>query len=117
MASPRHGTETMYKKRGCRCDDCVQATRAADRRRRALARQRPTPDYVHGRISGYTYWGCKCGLCTAAYRKAQAPRAAEYRRVNREKIRERQREYRRRKREEAAAAEAARRARLLKRGA
>lgn len=113
-----HGKENTYKRHNCRCGECVEAFRAAGRRRRALAKARPTPDDAHGRVSGYTYWGCRCGLCTAAYTNAHGKSMKEYRERNRDQLRAKSRRYYHEVyKPRLKAQEEARRARLLSRGA
>ena len=60
-----HGTAAAYQ-RGCRCDACVAAIRAAGavyRQRKAAARP-PRPLPQHGTTA--TYWsGCRCDACKA----------------------------------------------------
>lgn len=78
-----HGHPTTYRK-GCRCDDCRDATRA---RRAAQAAQRAADPAAadragHGRAGTYKHYGCRCDDCRAAntadarQRRAAAGRAA-----------------------------------------
>jgi hypothetical protein len=73
----RHGTRYAWFKGGCRCDECAEGRRAADRARRRRRQERAAADpsiIPHGK-NGYADWGCRCDIC-----------AGEHRRQNRERL-------------------------------
>lgn len=65
----KHGTENAYTNRGCRCDECKEASRVANARRREG--RKGSDRTPHGTATGYTNWGCRCDLCKAAMREFQ----------------------------------------------
>lgn len=72
-----HGTQSMFKVHGCRCDTCVSVKSSYDEGRRVKSPKRLPPD--HGTHSKYVE-GCRCVPCKQANTSAQR----EYRRKKRE---------------------------------
>ena len=69
MPEIRHGTYGGYTNGACRCDECREAGMTAQRRRRALAKDRERgvmAQVNHGTASGYTNGGCRCPECRRA---------------------------------------------------
>lgn len=79
-----HGTETAYRNRGCRCDECRagRAARAREynaRKPRKARKPRPRKPIVHGSIYAYTTYQCRCDECRAgraAYQRDYRARLA-----------------------------------------
>lgn len=70
-----HGTRGGYRKHGCRCGPCTEATRQAKAIEQENRLRRRVPAAIHGRRSTYTNWGCRCEPCT----EANTTHAREYR--------------------------------------
>lgn len=74
MKTLRHGRVGTYTHHGCRCSDCLAASRdyKTEVRKRQLQRRVLVdgrlvhPDVEHGRENSYTNWGCRCQPCTTA---------------------------------------------------
>lgn len=66
--SPLHGTKYRYN-RGCRCDECREASR---RHQRSLRQKEPRQ---HGTVSAYINFACRCNPC----RKAGSDNNRQYR--------------------------------------
>jgi hypothetical protein len=69
----RHGTLNGYHNRGCRCPQCREANRLAQRAYRAAWSKRTAagdPAVPHGMVSGYINWICRCEACRQAKRQA-----------------------------------------------
>lgn len=78
----RHGTGYSYRKKGCRCDECL-AWREAERvrylaRRHARGQVPRTEEFQHGTSKGYRSRKCRCVECRAW----NAARRREYQRVD-----------------------------------
>lgn len=62
----RHGTRYGWVQ-GCRCDECEEGRRVADRLRRQRRHERAKADPsiipAHGEL-GYADYGCRCAVCT-----------------------------------------------------
>ena len=71
--SMRHGTEAAYNARGCRCQQCKDASAAARHRRRK------SPNVSVHNAAGYSN-GCRCYEC----REAHNERWRKYRQAKRQ---------------------------------
>ena len=67
---PLHGSRYRYQ-RGCRCEECKEAIRIAQRELRG----RTPPN--HGTVSGYLNYGCMCDPCRQAGSANNRKRRAE----------------------------------------
>lgn len=83
----RCGTVYMYEL-GCRCTECLAASRDKARRHRAkltrgvtrrMRRHGPIP-IAHGIASSYGNHGCRCLLCRAAWREYRQVKSSRGRR-------------------------------------
>ncbi len=66
-----HGTRYGWIQ-GCRCDECEEGRRVADRlrRQRRIDRAKADPSIIpHGEL-GYADYGCRCEVCTQGKREA-----------------------------------------------
>lgn len=64
----RHGESAGYE-RGCRCQECCEASRAYTKNRRRARREalaRGEIQVVHGRARSYGEYGCRCPECREA---------------------------------------------------
>lgn len=70
LREPWHGTAGGYTNHHCRCNDCREAWRAVNARRRAKryaeVRHHGLPSTVPHGFSAYCNWGCRCDVCTTA---------------------------------------------------
>lgn len=64
-----HGTPWGYVGRGCRCEACTEAKRAAERE--YAHRPKTWPTWAHGRLTTYKQ-GCRCEVCRGANTRAHA---------------------------------------------
>lgn len=64
-----HGTETRRRYHGCRCYDCVKATKEARAQRRRARGIKPKRSARHGTDSGY-HGGCRCADCLEGHAAA-----------------------------------------------
>lgn len=111
---PEHGKENTYARHGCRCDECREANRLAQRRKRA--RDKPTPEHVHGTKSGYSYYRCRCVECLRAWKAYHVPYMKAYRQRNKERLSVQEKARREQRKAEVLAAEEARRQKLREAG-
>lgn len=74
-----HGSQTMYQRHGCRCDECRAGNarrNAAMRRDRALRLAQDPTLAPHGSVSTYNNWDCRCDECRAVWSALMRERAA-----------------------------------------
>lgn len=88
MSELVHGSYSTYTNKGCRCDECREAAREANRKRQAKLRgdQGYVPrkrgrkiENEHG-YSGYINRGCRCDICkqgTKDYRESRKDTLSE----------------------------------------
>lgn len=66
----KHDLST-YNNKGCRCDICRAANRAASAAFRERHASEPVPDHVHGTENGYCNYRCSCERCRRAHTDAE----------------------------------------------
>lgn len=74
-----HGTDSKYRRSGCRCTSCRAAHAEASRLRVAARKADADTGWVpvpHGKESTYKNYGCRCDECRAAVNAAQRARRA-----------------------------------------
>ena len=65
----KHGVRSRYVA-GCRCEECRQAERTYQRKRREERASTPDDQKPHGTARCYVHFGCRCAPCTDAARAA-----------------------------------------------